>query len=74
MKATLEFNLPNDNEEYIIASKSMDWALLVWDVDQLIRSLLKYDPSKFKTSEQALEHLRKKIHNLMEEKGLQFPA
>jgi uncharacterized protein YllA (UPF0747 family) len=52
----------------------MDWALLAWDIDQMIRSLLKYHPEKYKTGEQALEHIREEIYNIMDEKGLQFPA
>ena len=76
MKAILEFNLPEDNEEYNVASKPMDWSLLAWDIDQMIRSLLKYGvPHKEEqTAAEALEHLREELHNIMEEKGLQFPA
>ena len=46
MKATLEFNLPEDNEEYNVASKAMEWSLLAWDIDQMVRSLLKYHPEE----------------------------
>jgi hypothetical protein len=74
MKAILEFNLPEDSEEFNVASKSMEWAILAWDIDQMIRSLLKYHPDEYKTGEQALEHVREEIYNIMEEKGLQFPA
>ena len=73
MKATLEFNLPDDKEEFDVAAKAMDWALLAWDIDQKIRSLLKYEPEKYKTGEQALEHIKDELRDLMEEKGLQFP-
>ena len=31
MKAILEFNLPVDEEQFNVAAKSMDWALLAWD-------------------------------------------
>ena len=30
MKAILEFNLPEDEEQFNTASKGMDWALVVW--------------------------------------------
>jgi myo-inositol catabolism protein IolC len=50
----------------------MDWALLAWDLDQMIRSLLKYHPEEY--DHKALDHVREEIHNIMEEKGLQFPA
>jgi hypothetical protein len=73
MKAILEFNLPDDKEQFDVAAKAMDWALLVWDIDQSIRSLMKYRPEEYKTGEQALEHIRDDIRDLMEEKGLQYP-
>ena len=74
MEATLQFNLPEDEEQFNVAVKSMDWALLVWDVDQIIRTLLKYHSGEYKTGVLALEHMQEEIRNLMEEKGLQFPA
>jgi|TARA_B110000977_G_C10672825_1_gene336362 uncharacterized protein YllA (UPF0747 family) len=74
MKANLEYNLPEDQEQFNVASKGMEWALLAWDLDQKMRSLLKYDPEKYKTGEQALEHIKDELRDLMEERGLQFPA
>ena len=76
MKAILEFNLPEDQEEFDVATKAMDWSILVWDIDQSLRSLLKYGvPHKEEqTAAEALEHLREELHNIMEEKGLQFSA
>ena len=79
MKANLEYDLPEDQEQFNVASKGMDWALLAWDIDQSIRSLLKYGtpPHHSKTeqtADESLEHLRDQIHDIMEERGLQFPA
>ena len=75
MEAILKFNLPEDKEEFDAASKGMDWAILVWNIDQSIRSLAKNleSENEYKTGEQALEHIREKLHDIMEEKGLQFP-
>ena len=42
MKAILEFNLPENEEQFNAANKGMDWALLTWDIDQLLRNKLKY--------------------------------
>ena len=82
MKANLEYNLPEDQEEFNVGVKAMDWAILAWDIDQSIRSLLRYgvpsDNSETGTGtmnpDEALEHLRDQLHDIMEEKGLQFPA
>jgi len=71
MKAILEFILPEDKEQFDVAAKAMDWALLAWDIDQSIRSLLKYHPEEY--DHKALDHIRDEIHDMMEERGLQFP-
>jgi|TARA_R110000782_G_scaffold247908_1_gene334759 myo-inositol catabolism protein IolC len=72
MKANLEYNLPEDQEQFNVASKGMEWALLVWDLDQMVRKLVKYHPEEYDTK--TLDHVREEIHNIMEERGLQFPA
>jgi len=74
MKAILEFDLPEDKEEFEAASKAVDWALLVWDIDQYIRNRLKYQTEKLDTSSaiEELELLRNELHELMEDNGLRF--
>jgi hypothetical protein len=69
MKAILEFNLPEDKEEFDVASKGMDWALLAWDIDQFIRNKIKYEQDK----DGILQLVRDRLHFNMEEKGLNFP-
>ena len=70
MKAILEFNLPEDQEQFNIASKAMDWAFLAWDIDQFIRNKIKYDQDR----DGVLQLVRNELNFQMEEKGLQFPA
>jgi hypothetical protein len=70
MKATLEFNLPEDNEEFEIASKAMDWAILAWDIDQFIRNKIKYEQDR----EGVLQLVRNELNFQMEEKGLKYPS
>ena len=69
MKANLEYNLPEDQEQFDIASKSMDWALLVWDIEQFMRNKIKYEQD----NDGVLQLVRDRLHFQMEEKGLQFP-
>jgi hypothetical protein len=69
MKAILEFNLPEDKEEFDVASRGMDWALLAWDIDQFIRNKIKYEQDK----DGILQLVRDRLHFNMEEKGLNFP-
>ena len=70
MKATLEFNLPEDQEQFNVASKSMDWALLVWHIDEFMRNKIKYEQDR----EGVLDLVRNELNFQMEEKGLQFPT
>ena len=70
MKATLEFNLPKDQEEFNVAVKAMDWALLAWDIDQFIRNKIKYEQDR----DGVLQLVRNELNFKMEERGLQFPA
>ena len=43
MKAILEFELPEDQEEYQYAVNAPKIYLALWDIKQLIRSKLKYN-------------------------------
>ena len=69
MKAILEFELPEDREEYVAASRGMEWALLVWHIDQFIRNKIKYEQDR----DGVLQLVRNELNFQMEEKGLQFP-
>ena len=74
MEAILKFDLPDDKTEFEAATKSMDWAILAWDIEQYIRNRLKYQTEKLDTSsaKEELELLRHELHSLMEDSGLQF--
>jgi len=41
-KATLEFNLPEEASEHLLAIHGTEWALVAWDMDQHLRGRLKY--------------------------------
>jgi len=69
MKAILEFELPEDREEYVAASRGMEWALLVWHIDQFIRNKIKYEQDR----DGVLQLVRNELNFQMEEKGLQYP-
>ena len=69
MKAILEFNLPEDKEEHDAASRGMEWALLVWHIDQFIRNKIKYEQDR----DGILQLVRNELNFQMEEKGLQYP-
>jgi hypothetical protein len=69
MKAILEFNLPEDKEEYDSASRGMDWALLVWHIDEFIRNKIKYEQDR----DGVLQLVRNELNFQRTEKGLKYP-
>jgi len=73
MKAKLEFNLPEDQDEFNTVTKAMEWALLVWDLDQQCRDWVKYDNHNFKDIQETLQGVRRIIYEAMIEKGVTFP-
>ena len=72
MKAILEFNLPEDKEEFDTASKGMDWALAAWDTDQLLRDKLKHG-KLFPNTRAELEEIRELLNGMLVDKGLNYP-
>ena len=68
MKAILEFELPADKENFDVSAKGMDWALLVWHIDQFIRNKIKYEQDR----DGVLQLVRNELRHKMEESGLQF--
>jgi len=47
----------------------MDWALTVFDIDNEMRRIIKHG-HKFKTVEQAVEHIRERLFEIMQEKNI----
>ena len=73
MKAILEFELPDDKENFDAAAKGMDWALLVWDLDQQLRNWIN-DEELTDDPVHALEGVRELLNELLIDNGLQFPT
>ena len=73
MKAILEFNLPEDEEQFNTANKGMDWALVAWDIDQLLRKKLKYGDI-FPNTRAELEKIRDTLNEMLADRGLTYPS
>ena len=72
MKAILEFELPEDKEHFDVASKGMDWALVVWDMDQIMHKKVKYSELTIE-ARSAIEQLRLKMSDMLIDRGLLYP-
>ena len=75
-KAILEFDLnePDDREAHKRAVKSLDLVLALWDIDQYLRSQIKYGNETEITDEQykILEETRTKLHQILSEYNISF--
>jgi hypothetical protein len=74
MKVVLEFNLPEDQHNFEACSKGMEWALASWDLDQKLRNWLKYGGYEFQSVDEALEGVRKELHEFLENYNLTFDS
>ena len=72
MKAILEFELPEDKEHFDVASRSMDWALVVWDMDQIMHKKVKYEELS-DDSRKTIEDLRLTMSDMLINRGLLYP-
>ena len=73
MKATLEFDLPVDKENFDASAKGMEWALMMLDLETWCRNAIKYG-HKCKTPEDAFQGVRYLIADMMEDRGVKFPT
>ena len=72
MKAILEFELPKDKEYFDAASRGMDWALIVWDMDQIMHKKVKYEELS-DDSRLVIEDLRLTMSDMLINRGLLYP-
>jgi hypothetical protein len=69
-KVTLEFDSFDDREEMESALNGAKWKMLVWDLDQHLRSELKYNDAITGEVYEALEKVRNRLHELKTDSGL----
>lgn len=76
-KANLEFDLdePDDRDAHMRAVKSLSMAIALWEIDQHLRSELKYGTREGELSDEAykaIERTREKLREIMDENNLNF--
>ena len=66
MKAILEFNLPDDQQEYDLANSGLAFWHVLWELDQELRANTKYVPDDMTDDDyDAYQKIRDKLHELM---------
>lgn len=69
MKAILEFNLPEDQHEYDVATQAPKMQSFLWDFSQQLRSWDKYHHD-FKDANDALDKIRDEFYRLLNEHNI----
>ena len=71
MKATLEFNLPEDKQDFDFATQGSDWWNVCWDMDQWLRGQMKYPSGDMSDDTyRALEECREKLREIIDDNNL----
>ena len=66
MKATLEFNLPDDQQEYDLANNGLNFWRVLYELDQELRAKTKYAPDDLPQDKyDAYQEIRDMLHELM---------
>ncbi len=70
MTATLTFQLPEEADDLDLARKGADWRIVVKDLDEHLRSRLKYEEGLSEEADKALQATRDKLHEFVAEREL----
>jgi hypothetical protein len=69
-KVILEFDPTEEREDIESAINGWKWKMLVWDLDQHLRSELKYNDAITGQVYDELQRVRDKLHELKTDSGL----
>jgi hypothetical protein len=70
-KGILEFNLPEEENEFNLASNSRNYYSALWEIDQFLRSKVKYaNDSVSEDTVEAYLSTREELWRILEEQGI----
>ena len=69
MKAILEFNLPEDNDEYKLTTTAAGMSSTLWNLDQWLRSNIKYSDDDSLDND-TLQAVRDKLYEIMKNNNI----
>ena len=74
MKAILEFNLPDDQQDFDLATKGMKFWSILWDLDQDLRAKTKYASDDLPQDKyDAYQEIREKLKGAFDKAGIRVP-
>jgi hypothetical protein len=69
-QATITFTLPEEQQDFHDAVHASDYKAILWDLDQRLRSKLKYDDTLDNISATAYQDARDILHSLLNDYGV----
>lgn len=72
MKAILEFNMEDDRQDFELAVNATKWYLVAWEMDQYLRTRMKYEDNISDEQYKAVDAAREKLRELINDSGLTF--
>jgi hypothetical protein len=73
MKAILEFNLPEDNQEFELATKGLKFWSVLWELDQSLRAKTKYASDDLPQEKyDAYQEIRDVLREIISDNNLSF--
>lgn len=72
MKAILEFNLPEDNEEFNRAVKAADYYVCLFDLFQYLKREMKYNEQLSDIERSTFERIREEFNEILTENGIEI--
>ena len=66
MRATLEFNLPEEQNEHLRAVRAGDAWSALYDIDNMLRNLLKYGDDRYKTVDELATAIRQEARYVLD--------
>lgn len=73
MKAILEFNLPDDQEDFKLATNALNWYIVCWDLDQELRAKTKYASDDLPQDKyDAYQEIRDLLREYMSNRDISF--
>jgi len=69
MKATLTFDLPEEDRDHVLAVNASSLASIIWAIDQRLRGWLKHGHDH-KTADAAIEAIRNELREEFSTRGL----
>ena len=72
MKVKMIYNLPEDQEDFLLAANSVRMHSILWDLNQWLRSEIKYKEDVNQSKHDTLQECREKLFELLRDNNIEL--